>query len=69
VVYWGLWGEVSKNPLSLIFRSFRIFIFCFHWIPTFFNGWYKALESGFRDDHPHWEKTKHSSKTFNFEIF
>ncbi|MGA1793766.1 MAG: glycosyltransferase [Thermoplasmatota archaeon] len=69
VVYWGLWGEVSKNPLSLIFRSFRIFIFCFHWIPTFFKGWYKALESGFRADHPHWEKTRHNGKAFNFEIF
>ncbi|MEA3558832.1 MAG: glycosyltransferase family 2 protein [Candidatus Thermoplasmatota archaeon] len=69
VIYWGLWSEVSKNPLDLIFRSFRIFMFCFHWIPTFFYGWYKALESGFRDGHPRWEKTRHKVTTFNFEIF
>jgi 1,2-diacylglycerol 3-beta-glucosyltransferase len=69
VIYWGLYGEVSKNPFDLFFRSFRIFMFCFHWIPTFFYGWYKALESGFKEGHPEWEKTKHSGQTFNFEIF
>jgi 1,2-diacylglycerol 3-beta-glucosyltransferase len=69
VIYWGLWSEVSKNPLDLLFRSFRIFMFCFHWIPTFFYGWYKALESGFREGHPKWEKTKHKRAAFNFEFF
>ncbi|MFW3146414.1 MAG: glycosyltransferase [Thermoplasmatota archaeon] len=69
VIYWGLWGEISKNPLDLLFRSFRIFIFCFHWIPTFFYGWYKALESGFNNKHPKWVKTKHNGTAFNFEFF
>jgi len=60
VIFWGLFKEVSKNPFVLIFRSLRVFIFCFHWIPTFFYGWFLALRSGFTRDHPRWEKTRHS---------
>ncbi|MGA1821258.1 MAG: glycosyltransferase [Thermoplasmatota archaeon] len=69
VVYWGLFKEVSKNPLDLFFRSMRIFLFCFHWIPTFFMGWYGALKSGFSNGHPKWEKTKHNGAVILLDIF
>jgi 1,2-diacylglycerol 3-beta-glucosyltransferase len=69
VVFWGLYGEVSKNPIVLLFKSLRIFLFCFHWIPTFFYGWYKAVVSGMHGKHPHWDKTKHKGARIMFEIF
>ena len=69
VIFWGLYGEVSKNPFSLLFRSLRIFMFCFHWIPTFFYGWYLALYGAFTDKHPKWEKTRHSGAEFILKMW
>ncbi len=69
VVFWGLYGEVSKNPIVLVFKSLRIFIFCFHWIPVFFYGWYKAILAGVSDKHPHWEKTRHSGAQVMYELW
>ena len=69
VVFWGLYGEVSKNPFVLIFKSLRIFIFCFHWIPTFFYGWYRAIMTGLSGKDPSWDRTRHSGAHIMLELW
>lgn len=66
---WGLYREVSKNPFVLLFKSMRIFIFCFHWIPAFIMGWGKALMIGLFNSKPMWDKTSHNGARVVFELF
>ncbi|MEA1994457.1 MAG: glycosyltransferase family 2 protein [Euryarchaeota archaeon] len=60
VILAGVYKEITKNPLTLLFRSARMFIYAFHWIPVFFWSWPSAMISGYREKPQEWKKTAHN---------
>lgn len=59
VILAGIYKEITKNPLELLFRSVRMFLYALHWIPVFFWAWPSAMFSGYKEKPQKWKKTNH----------
>lgn len=64
VILAGIYKEITKNPLELLFRSMRMFIYALHWIPVFFWAWPSVMISGFKEKPQKWKKTNHQGIKF-----
>lgn len=59
IILTGIYKEITKHPLGLLFRSVRMFLYALHWIPVFFWAWPSAMSSGYKEKPQKWKKTNH----------